>query len=52
MKKNFEIEAEKIIQTENICIDTAWDYVKDYYSSFGDKTMNELYKCIVERLEK
>ncbi len=52
MKENFETEAKKIIQTENLCIDTAWDYVKDYYCSYGDETMNQLYKCIIQELKK
>jgi len=43
-------EAKKILDNENLCEDTLWEYVKDNYNSFGDKEMNkladEIYKLL------
>tara|TARA_A100000171_G_C1997423_1_gene80224 strand:- start:277 stop:438 length:162 start_codon:yes stop_codon:yes gene_type:complete len=35
-------EAQKILDRENLCEDTIWEYVKDNYNSFGENEMNKL----------
>lgn len=50
--EEIKMEAQRVVKGENLDVDTVWDYVKDYYSEFGDKVMNQTAEEIYKLLEK